>query len=282
MNLGYCLKYAYDLLKLENIDSYMLDVQLLMCKVLNKDKMYLIMNRDYKLTEKEKNEFFKLVELRKQRMPIKYILEQCEFMGIPFYVREGVLIPRPDTEILVEWALNLIEKEKITKVCDLCCGSGAIGLTVAKNNEQCKVELYDISRDALEVTEENIKRLQLKNAQVKYSDLLERPIRETKKFELLLSNPPYIAKEEVNKLMKDVKDFEPFIALCGGEDGLDFYRSIIKQSKLVLEKRAYIGFEIGYDQGESVSKLLGEEGFNKIEVLKDFSGLDRVVIGQNQ
>lgn len=282
MNLGYCLKYAYDLLKSENIDSYMLDVQLLMCKVLNKDKMFLIMNRDYKLTEKEKNEFFKLVELRKQRMPIKYILEQCEFMGIPFYVREGVLIPRPDTEILVEWALNLIEKEKITKVCDLCCGSGAIGLTVAKNNEQCKVELYDISRDALEVTEENIRRLQLKNAQVKYSDLLERPIRETKKFELLLSNPPYIAKEEVNKLMKDVKDFEPFIALCGGEDGLDFYRKITKQSKLVLEKRAYIGFEIGYDQGESVSKLLGEEGFNKIEVLKDFSGLDRVVIGQNQ
>lgn len=281
MNIQEILLKAYNILKNEEIDTYMIDSQLLLCKVLKKDKMFIMINKDYNLNEEEEEQFFKLVSLRKAKMPVKYILNKCEFMGIDFYIKEGVLIPRPDTEILVEWAIGVIKKNNFKSVCDLCCGSGAIGLSVSSYCNDVNVNLYDISQSALDVTERNIKGLGLEQrAQVYYSDLLQRAIADHKKFDILLSNPPYIAKKEMETLMEDVKNYEPHLALCGGEDGLDFYIKIIRDSRQILSEHSYIGFEIGYDQGEKVSQLLKKEGFHNVEILKDLSGLDRVVVGE--
>ena len=276
--VGELLQYGYNILKNEDIESYIIDTQLLLCKVLNKERIFILTNKDFLVNEKEKEAFISYIEKRKNKMPVKYILEQCEFMGIPFFIKEGVLIPRGDTEILVEEVISEIKKKGYRDICDLCSGSGAIGLSILRLVEDVCAHLIDISEKASFVTMENIKRLHLENkAQFIKSDLLKEPIKLGLTFDVLVSNPPYIKKEEVPKLMKDVKDYEPYIALCGGEDGLDFYRRIIKESREVLRENGLIAFEIGHDQKEAVIAILKEWGYKDINALKDLSGKDRVI-----
>ncbi|GAB6149612.1 peptide chain release factor N(5)-glutamine methyltransferase [Clostridium novyi] len=281
MNIGEVLKYAYDILKKENIDTYMLDAQLLLQKVLKKDKLFIILNRNEILSKDEEEEFLKLINLRKDKMPVKYILGECEFMGLNFYVKEGVLIPRADTEILVEEVIKEIKENNYNRICDVCCGSGAIGVSIGKYMENSTVDCYDISDMAIEVTGKNIERFLLKDRlTVEKSDLLTVAIKQNKKFDVIVSNPPYIKEEVIPTLMEDVKDYEPYIALCGGIDGLDFYRKITVQSLEILENNGLLAFEIGYDQGEAVKELLIESGFTDVKVINDLAGLNRVVIGK--
>lgn len=281
MNIGEVLKYAYDILKKENIDTYMLDAQLLLQKVLKKDKLFIILNRNETLSKDEEEEFLKLINLRKDKMPVKYILGECEFMGLNFYVKEGVLIPRADTEILVEEVIKEIKENNYNRICDVCCGSGAIGVSIGKYIENSTVDCYDISDIAIEVTGKNIERFLLKDRlTVEKSDLLTVAIKQNKKFDVIVSNPPYIKEEVIPTLMEDVKDYEPYIALCGGIDGLDFYRKITNQSLEILENNGLLAFEIGYDQGEEVKELLIENGFTDVRVINDLAGLNRVVIGK--
>ena len=280
MKIQEALIKAYNILKEQNIETYMLDAQLLMCNVIKKDKLFLTMNKDFELSKHETDEFFKLVDIRKDKMPVKYILGKCEFMGINFKIRQGVLIPRPDTEILVEEAIQNIKKYNMKKICDVCCGSGAIGLSIANYLENVEVILYDISTVACEVTKENIDGLNLsKRAKVELSDLLEKAIINELKFDMIVSNPPYIKKSVIPTLMSDVKDYEPYNALCGGEDGLEFYRKITQQSLKVLKKNGILAYEIGYDQKEDVINILETNGFVDVKCIKDLSGKDRVVIG---
>ncbi|ABK62515.1 peptide chain release factor N(5)-glutamine methyltransferase [Clostridium novyi] len=281
MNIGEVLKYAYDILKKENIDTYMLDAQLLLQKVLKKDKLFIILNRNEILSKDEEEEFLKLINLRKDKMPVKYILGECEFMGLNFYVKEGVLIPRADTEILVEEVIKEIKENNYNRICDVCCGSGAIGVSIGKYMENSTVDCYDISDIAIEVTGKNIERFLLKDRlTVEKSDLLTVAIKQNKKFDVIVSNPPYIKEEVIPTLMEDVKDYEPYIALCGGIDGLDFYRKITVQSLEILENNGLLAFEIGYDQAEAVKELLMESGFTDVKVINDLEGLNRVVIGK--
>ncbi|KGN02551.1 SAM-dependent methyltransferase [Clostridium novyi A str. 4570] len=281
MNIGEVLKYAYDILKKENIDTYMLDAQLLLQKVLKKDKLFIILNRNETLSKDEEEEFLKLINLRKDKMPVKYILGECEFMGLNFYVKEGVLIPRADTEILVEEVIKEIKENNYNRICDVCCGSGAIGVSIGKYIENSTVDCYDISDIAIEVTGKNIERFLLNDrVTVEKSDLLTVAIKQNKKFDVIVSNPPYIKEEVIPTLMEDVKDYEPYIALCGGIDGLDFYRKITVQSLEILESNGLLAFEIGYDQGEAVKELLIENGFTDVRVINDLAGLNRVVIGK--
>ena len=278
MNIGEILLKSYEELKKVKIESYLLDSQLLLGKVLNRDKLFIMLNRDFNLNHKQETEFLKLIELRKSKMPIKYILGESEFMSMSFIVKPGVLIPRPDTEILVEEVIKYINEKKYTKVCDVCSGSGAIGISVAKFIKAAEVTMYDISEDALAVARLNIERFDLsKRVRVEFSDLLQVAIGENKKFQVVVSNPPYIREEVIPTLMEDVKNYEPYIALSGGNDGLDFYRRITQESLIVLEKGGLLAFEIGYDQREEVKAILLGLGFGQIECIKDLSGNDRVI-----
>lgn len=281
MKVAQLLTKGYDILKNHNIESYMLDTQLLLCNVLKVDKLYIMLNRDKDIENEKVEKFLEFIKLRSEKMPIKYILGETEFMGINLNVKEGVLIPRPDTEILVEECIKIIENNNLKDICDLCCGSGAIGLSIAYHTKNTNINLYDISSDAIEVTGDNIKKLNMdERCHLEFSNLLEKSILNKIEFDMIVSNPPYIRRDVIPNLMDDVKNYEPHLALDGGEDGLIFYRKIAKQSKNVLKNNGYIAFEIGHDQKKAVMKILEIEGFSKVYSLKDLYENDRVVIGQ--
>lgn len=269
-------------LKDKGIDTARLDAELLLGSVIEKDRVYLITHKEEEVNEEDAKKYFDLIEKRRNKMPVKYILNRCEFMGVDLYVEEGVLIPRDDTEILVEEVLKLIAENEDKQVCDLCSGSGAIGIALAHFRKNIKVDLIDYYPIPEKVSLINIQKNNMEN-QVFFikSDLLKKPIEDKKMYDVIVSNPPYIEEEEINKLMEDVKNYEPHTALNGGIDGLDFYREIIKQSKEVLKGNGILAFEIGYNQGESVKKLMEENKFNNVRVIKDFASLDRIVIGVN-
>ncbi|CAB1254040.1 peptide chain release factor N(5)-glutamine methyltransferase [Clostridium sp. MT-14] len=272
------LKYGYEILKNEEINSYILDVQLLLGKAINKSRLFIFINGDYEVTEKEAQDYRRYIELREKKMPVKYILRECEFMGLNFLVTPGVLIPRPDTETLVEQALDKVRSNNFHNICDLCCGTGAIGLSIAKFINNVNIKCCDISPIALKVATENIKRFSLqKRVEVIKSDLLQYFIENKMKFQMIISNPPYVKKSMMDTLMEDVKNYEPYEALCGGEDGLVFYREIAKESLTVLNKGGVLMLEIGDDQKDEVSCILKKYGFINISCVKDLSGKDRVI-----
>lgn len=279
--IGELLIDGNKILKEANIDTYILDVQLLLGKVLGKDKLYLITNKEEEVSKIKEKEFYKLINQRKDKMPIKYILKSAEFMGLEFQVEEGVLIPRGDTEILVEETLKFIKNERKYDICDLCCGSGAIGISIAYLKENTNVDLIDYYEIPEKVTKKNIRKHNLDSrANFIKSDLLKEPISMNKKYDILVSNPPYIKDEVIETLMDDVKKYEPHTALSGGEDGLYFYKKIIDDSNKILKDNGVLAFEIGHDQGKEVSDLMVEKGYKNIRVIKDLAGHDRVVIGE--
>lgn len=279
--IGELLDYGVKTLKEADIDTYLLDTQLLLGKAINKDKLYLIMNRDEEVNSAAERKFRAFIDKRKEKMPVMYMLGETEFMGLDFVVEEGVLIPRGDTEILVEEALKKLPKEGSFKVCDLCCGSGAIGISLAKYRENITVDLVDLYPIPEKVTKKNITKHNLaKQAQFIKSDLLKEVIEAGKKYDLLVSNPPYIEDEVIDTLMDDVKKYEPHTALAGGKEGMDFYNRIVEESLQVLNANGILAFEIGYNQGEKVKQLMINNGYNDVRVIKDLAGLDRVVIGE--
>lgn len=279
--IGELLIDGNKILKEANIDTYILDVQLLLGKVLGKDKLYLITNKEEEVSKIKEREFYKLINQRKDKMPIKYILKSAEFMGLEFQVEEGVLIPRGDTEVLVEETLKFIKNERRYDICDLCCGSGAIGISIAYLKENTNVDLIDYYEIPEKVTKKNIRKHNL-DSRTNFikSDLLKEPISMNKKYDILVSNPPYIKDEVIETLMDDVKKYEPHTALSGGEDGLYFYKKIIDDSNKILKDNGVLAFEIGHDQGKEVSDLMVEKGYKNIRVIKDLAGHDRVVIGE--
>lgn len=262
------------------IESYLLDSQLLLGKVINKDKLYIITHREEEIDKEHCEKYFEFIEMRKKKMPIKYILEECEFMGVDLFIKPGVLIPRPDTEILVEKVLDCIEEDRELNVCDVCCGSGAIGVSLAYYRNNINVQCIDISQEAGEVTERNIENLNL-YPRVRFirSDLLEEALINEESYDIIVSNPPYIKEEVIDTLMEDVKNYEPHIALNGGLDGLEFYRKITMQSVNLLKKGGILAYEIGHDQSEEVIKILDENGFSNVSCFTDLAGNPRVVMG---
>lgn len=269
---------GYEILRSAEIVSYQLDCQLLLSKIIKKSKLYIITNKDVLVDKDKAAAFYELIELRRNRMPVKYILQECEFMGINMFIEKGVLIPRPDTEILVEQAIKDIISKGYKYICDVCSGSGAIGIAVAAHIEGVIVECYDISKEAKVVNEININRLEL-GERVRFfqSDLLSEALLNHKTFDVILSNPPYIKAAVIPTLIEDVKDYEPFMALCGGEDGLDFYRQITWQSIKCLNSKGMLCFEIGYDQKLQVENILNGYGFTDINCINDLEGNNRVI-----
>lgn len=275
------LMQASQKLRNEGVGEYQLDVQLFMMKATGFTKVQLFTKNDYCLNSNEAEEFWDMVEKRAKRIPTQYIIGSCQFMGLDFLVSNAVLIPRPDTEILVETILEYKKKYGIDSIMDIGTGSGCIPISLLHYGVNKAVAL-DISSEAIEVAKKNAELNDvLYGIQFINSNLFEALNEEYYgQFDAIVSNPPYIAKNVIKGLMPEVKDYEPMIALDGGDDGLDFYKEIIPKGKKYLSENGWMFFEIGYDQGVAVSNLLKAEGFDKIEIIKDLAGLDRVVLGK--
>ncbi|MDO4392125.1 MAG: peptide chain release factor N(5)-glutamine methyltransferase [Clostridium sp.] len=278
MNIKQALEEARNILKSNNFEDSNIIAKELLSYVLKKDKVYLTINSDTALTDTEYAEFTKYIEQIIDGKPLQYITQKQEFMGIDFFVNEDVLIPQPDTEILVETVLDICKKydKQSLRILDLCTGSGAIAISLSKIlNTQ--VFASDVSIKALKVAEKNNV---LNNSKVEFieSNLFEQINGE--KFDIIVSNPPYIKNEEIKLLSKQVQN-EPYIALSGGEDGLDFYRKIIDEAYKHINKNGYLCLEIGYDQKEDLIKLIKQnENYEYENCIKDLSNNDRCIIAK--
>ncbi|MBQ9355369.1 MAG: peptide chain release factor N(5)-glutamine methyltransferase [Clostridia bacterium] len=217
-----------------------------------------------------------IMKQRLNRYPLQYILGKWDFYGRPYKVGPGVLIPRPDTETVIEVCLDIIEKEKPSDVLDLCAGTGCIGITIACERKNSNVTLVEKYEEAARYIKENIKNAD-GNANVLIGDVFE-SIGADKKYDLIVSNPPYISEKDMGNLQPEV-EFEPPTALYGGEDGLMFYRAIASNYRDSLKSGGSLVFEIGYDQGEAVKDILLALGFKNVKIKKDYSENDRVVFG---
>ncbi|HBF5575513.1 TPA: peptide chain release factor N(5)-glutamine methyltransferase [Clostridioides difficile] len=269
--------------KLKDIsDTPRLDTELLLQKTLGVDRLYIHLNLNKELTEEQKTKFMGFAEERLNGRPIAYIVENREFMGLDFFVKEGVLIPRPDTETLVEEIIEVCREKKDVSILDIGTGSGAITISLAKYIENSKIMSFDISETALEIAKKNAIINEV-GEKIKYinSDLFTAISDSNIKFDIIVSNPPYIKKQDIETLHKQVKDYEPYNALEGGEDGLDFYRRITEQGKKYLNKCGILAYEVGHNQAEDVINIMKSNGYKKIYTKKDIQGIDRVVIGYN-
>ena len=276
MTIEQLLNYSVEYLKKKKITAPILKSRILLCNTLKVQKNYLLINGNKEITEDEKNEYLQKIDKLVEGKPLQYITNHQEFMKLDFYVDENVLIPRPDTEIIVESVIEFC-KENIDKhysILDLCKGSGAIGISIAKYVPNCEVLASDISEKALDIATKNAKENSVNNIEFKLSNLFENI---NKKFDIIVSNPPYIKTSVIDTLEKEVQN-EPHIALDGGEDGLIFYRKIIEKVDNFLNTKGAVFLEIGYDQKNEITKLIKDvKLFTKIECKKDLAGLNRMI-----
>lgn len=257
----------------------LLEPLMVLSKLLDVDKSYIYTHIEEELSPEVVKNFNDIMEKREEGCPLQYLLGEKEFMGLSFLVGEGVLVPRNDTEVLVEYLIDYIGEDK-KEILDIGFGSGAIGLSLAHYCKNTRVTGIDISDDAIKIASRNIEKLGLTNVRLKKGDLFDPVYGE--EFHIIVSNPPYIPIEEIEKLEKQVKNYEPRLALDGGEDGLDFYRAISEKSREYLRKDGMLIYEVGYNQSEDVKNILKENNFSDIRVLKDLQGYGRVILGFNR
>ncbi len=272
MKINEILEKTIIKLKEKNIEDATTKARRLLAFVLNEKKEYLITHNDCDLQTEQQKQFEQYINEIINGKPIQYILGYQEFMEINFFVNENVLIPQPDTEILVEKTIEIATKINQPQILDLCTGSGAIAISLSKNLQDAIITASDISIDAINIAKHNDTENKI---QFIKSNLFENI---NEKFDILVSNPPYIKTEEIKTLSKEVQN-EPFIALDGGEDGLYFYKEIIKNAHNYLKKNGYLCLEIGDDQRQDVIKLINKvKYYNEIKTYKDLAGNDRVII----
>lgn len=279
MKIFEAIKKACEIIK--NSDTPQLDAEVILSSLLKVERIYLYLNREKELDCDIEREFFTFIERRKNGEPVQYIVGKQEFMGMDFSVKPGILIPRGDTEILVEQALEMLNDKKNPVVVDVGCGSGAIGISVAKFRKDASVYMLDIMDIPLEAAELNAKMNGVfERVRVIKSDMLTGLSKMLiGRVDAIISNPPYIRNGEIEGLIKGVKDYEPHYALSGGEDGLYFYKHITKQAIKFLNNNGFIAYEIGFDQREDVVSILKSHDFKNIKCKKDLAGLDRVISG---
>ncbi|TCK92414.1 release factor glutamine methyltransferase [Natranaerovirga hydrolytica] len=221
-------------------------------------------------------EYMDKINRRIKKEPIQYIIGKQSFMDLEFKVNPFVLIPRQDTETLVETVIEYTQHNKVNHVLDLCTGSGCIAISLGYYTNINEIMAIDISQEALEVAKENAILNQVTGIEFIKSDLFQE-LGTHQTVDMIVSNPPYIPSLVIEELMCDVKDYEPLLALDGKDDGLYFYKKIIKEGKQFLKKEGYIFFEIGYNQGKAVQECFELEGYDNIKIIKDLMGLDRIV-----
>ena len=281
------LKKGTTILKDNGLEEAGLDAWLLLEYKTGKNRAYYFAHGDEPVSDETAAEYLEMIGRRAGHIPVQQLTHQAFFMGYEFYVNENVLIPRQDTETLVEEGLKCLEDVEKPEILDMCTGSGCILISLLLERQDARGAGVDVSPEALEVAKENASLLKVENrADFLESDLFSAPYfcekggKEGGKYDILISNPPYIATEEIETLMEEVRFHDPRKALDGMEDGLYFYRKITKEAGKYLKLGGWLLYEIGCTQGEAVSEMLRNAGFEKVQVVKDLPGLDRVVMGQ--
>ena len=273
-----CYEQGCRTLQAAGIEEAALDARLLLEAVCGTDRNDLLVHGEQPVAPEAEEKYLNWIRQRAKHIPLQQLTGEQDFMGLTFTVNEDVLIPRQDTEILVEEVLK--ELHDGMRVLDMCTGSGCILLSLLHYSNDCEGLGVDLSAEALEVAGRNVLKVltpeKAEHAHFLQSDLFEKV---EGKFEIIVSNPPYIASAEVEKLMPEVRDHEPRMALDGTEDGLYFYRRIIEEAGKHLVSSGMLFFEIGYDQGQAVSELMRTGGYREVQVVQDYAGLDRVVLG---
>jgi release factor glutamine methyltransferase len=281
MTLKHALTQGIQILRNANIEAPASNAGVILCNVLNCDKTFIYVHHEHILKELEIEEFFSLIESRAKGKPLQYITGHQEFMSLDFFVSPEVLIPRHDTETLVETVLEyskLIEAKEI-KILEIGTGSGCISVSLAHYIDKCEITAVDASGKALEVAGKNALNIGVNN-KIKFllSSLFEN-IDAGSSYDIIVSNPPYIPSEDIKGLQTEVKEFEPVLALDGGADGLDFYRHIIDRSPFFQKPGGILAFEVGYNQSAEVAKYM-KKAYNDIKVIEDLSKIGRVVVGR--
>lgn len=277
------LKEGQEILEDAGIEEAGLDAWLLLEYESGKNRAYYFAHCKEEAEEGIKAPYMEKIQRRAERMPLQHLTHQGYFMGYEFYVNENVLVPRQDTEILVEEALSLIKEKESPQILDMCTGSGCILLSLLLEREDAKGTGADLSEKALCVAEKNRETYHLEErSELIKSDLFQSEYFKVKKesFDIIVSNPPYIPTEEIKKLQAEVRFHDPFIALDGKEDGLYFYRKIAENAGKYLKPGGFFACEIGCSQGDDVKNIFESCGFSDIKVIKDLAGLDRVVRGR--
>lgn len=278
MNIKEALDTGAGILKSSNIQTPVREAGVLLAFALKKDLSYVFAHPEENLTLRHEREYLDIVRKRSRRMPFQYISKSQEFMSLEFYVDQNCLIPRPETEILAEAALDVIKRyEKPVRVLDIGTGSGAIAVSIAYYDENTIVDALDISEGALRIAMANAEKHGVSD-RINFIHADFRQFSTDKPYSVVISNPPYIPRGEIKNLMPEVSEYEPEIALDGGEDGLCFYRLIASKLKNLLTPRGTVLTEVGMGQHLTVKNYFEKEGMN-VSVLKDLAGIDRVVAG---
>ena len=267
-------------LKEAGVEQAPLEAMELLCFAVGKRREEVLRDLPLYASPQGEERFRALMERRLAGEPVAYLIGEWEFYGLALNITPQVLIPRPDTETLVDRGILFVKDMESARVLDLCAGSGCVGLAVAYNCPRTRVILADWSQAALEVCRQNILRCALSDqVSALWANALEPAPEALWDFDLVLCNPPYIPHRDIGGLDNSVRDYEPHLALDGGEDGLDFYRSITKGWKSALRPGGKLAFEIGYDQAEAVEALMEEQGFKQVKSFRDPGGHFRVVEG---
>lgn len=270
------LEYGKQRLLECEIEDANLDAWLLLEYVSGISRSWYFVHEDEEISENEIEKYQMLIEKRGKHIPLQQLTKEAYFYGMKFFVNENVLIPRQDTEVLVEQVLNLSKGKEKLKLLDMCTGSGCILLALLANLKQASGTGVDLSEKALEVAQKNGRELGIEVSWIQ-SNLFDKV---SGSYDIIVSNPPYIETSVIEGLMDEVKLYEPRMALDGTEDGLFFYREITMQAGKYLKNNGILAFEIGYNQGKAVSEFMKENGYKEVQVLQDLAGLDRVVTGR--
>jgi len=274
------IELSTEYLKKNNIESPKLNAELLLADALNCKRLELFLRFDKPLLEKEKITYRENLKRRAAKEPLQYIVGNTSFYGLDFTVNESVLIPRPETEILVETIINSYQKENVKSILDIGFGSGCISITLAKYFPDALVLGIDISVEAKKVAINNAEKLGISNVQFEIADIFNSvPANIISESDIIVSNPPYVSKSEYENLQDEIVKHEPKIAVSDNGDGLQFYKRIAELGRDKMKKKAVLIFELGIGQSSSVKKIFEQNGFNDIKITKDYAKIDRIISG---
>ena len=275
------LQSARELLEISGLNDADREAELIVSHCLGIDRLHLY-KENPDIPENILLQIYEYLRRRAAREPLQYILGYTEFHGLKIKVGPGVLIPRPETELLVEEAVKTVHTSHFTslRILDLCTGSGCIALALAREFPDSEIYGTDTSEVAIRYAEENVDRNRIKNVTFLKGNLFDPLKNSDNKFDVIISNPPYIRRADMENLQPEIKDWEPGEALDGGEDGLDYYKMIIPESKNYLKENGYLVLEIGIGQSDEVKWMAEETGFKDIIVIRDYSGIERILIAK--